>query len=246
MAPKQSSLRLYTKARLSADAGVVLDKAQVHYIGNVMRRQVSDPVILFNGQDGEWLGELQEVRKNGALVHIKERLRPQTAEPDIHLYFAPLKKIQTALVIQKATELGVSKIFPVQTARTSAEKIRPDKMELQAIEAAEQCERLTLPEIAGLAKLETVLAKKEEGRPLVFCDERAAGIGNLSTLQALSEAGRWSVLVGPEGGFSETEKNMILAYGSAHAISLGPRILRAETAVIASLSLLQAVVGDWQ
>ncbi len=245
MAAHKSALRLYVTSDLASDTGVVLDKGQAHYAGNVMRRQAGDPVILFNGRDGEWLCDFQEIRKQHALVHVRELLRPQKQEPDIILLFAPLKKIQTSLVIQKATELGAVRLCPVQTVRTNADRIREDKMYLQAIEAAEQCERLSVPEISDISRLEKALDELDADRPLVFCDERFAGGGNLQVLETLKSAGKWSLLVGPEGGFSEEEKTMIRARDNTHAISLGPRILRAETAVIAGLSLLQATVGDW-
>ncbi|WP_415236432.1 16S rRNA (uracil(1498)-N(3))-methyltransferase [Sneathiella sp.] len=245
MAPKISSVRLYVEASLGLDAGIILDRPQAHYVGNVMRKQVGDPVVLFNGRDGEWLGELQEVRKNHALVHVKSCLREQTPEPDIILYFAPLKKIPTALVVQKATELGASQLSPVQTTRTNADKIRDDKMVLQAIEAAEQSERLSVPEIRKLEKLSTVLKHRDMDRPLIFCNERLDKKAPLEQLADLKNFGKWAVLIGPEGGFSEEEVSQIMASENVHAIGLGPRILRAETAVMASLTLLQAVCGDW-
>ena len=173
MIPKPYSLRLYVPSDLDKDLGVVLDKTQSHYVATVMRRAAGDKVALFNGRDGEWLGVLQEVHKNHCLVHVTEMLRPQIAEPDIELLFAPVKKVQTALIIQKATELGVASLQPVQTLRTNAERLREDKMALQALEAAEQCERLNLPTVHGLIKLEQALSSLETDRALIFCNERA-------------------------------------------------------------------------
>lgn len=245
MAQKQHSVRLFMDADLIKDGGVVLDKAQAHYVGTVMRKGVDDEIILFNGRDGEWIGQIQEMKKSLALVHLTEQLRPQTIEPDIQLLFAPVKKTQNAMIVQKATELGVSRITPIQTLRTNSDKLRRDKMRLQVIEAAEQSERLTIPEIDEPQKLNVALDQLEEGRILVFCHERMVEGGALSVLTKLTEYKKFAVLVGPEGGFSDEERIKILSCDQAHAISLGPRILRAETAVISALSLLQSVCGDW-
>lgn len=246
MFPKPYSLRLFVPSDLGQDLGVVLDKAQSHYVANVMRKAAGDRIALFNGRHGEWLGLLQEVHKNHCLVHVTEQLRPQLAEPDITLLFAPVKKVQTALIIQKATELGVAALQPVLTARTNAERVRPDKMRLQALEAAEQCERLNLPEVGEPISLEMALARLEPERVLLFCNERLTGNSAGEVIPALADAGKWAVLTGPEGGFTDEEIALISARENTHAISLGPRILRAETAVIAALSLLQAFHGDWK
>jgi len=246
MAQKQHSVRLFIDADLTKDGGVVLDKPQAHYVGTVMRQGVDDSLILFNGRDGEWIGQIQEIKKNLALVHLKEQTRPQTAGPDIQLLFAPVKKTQNAMIVQKATELGVSQITPVQTLRTNSDKIRRDKMRLQVIEAAEQSERISIPDIADPQKLNVALDLLEEDRMLIFCHERLAEGGAISILSKLAEYQKFAVLIGPEGGFSDEERTKILSCDQAHAICLGPRILRAETAVISALSLLQAVCGDWR
>jgi len=245
MLPKPYSLRLYVPSDLGKDLGVVLDKNQSHYVATVMRRAVGEKIALFNGRDGEWLGDLQEVHKNHCLVHVTEQLRPYTEEPDIELLFAPIKKVQTALIIQKATELGVASLQPVQTMRTNAERLREDKMALQAMEAAEQCERLNLPIIHGLIKLERALNALEPERTLIFCNERLTGNSAVNVLPQIKPSDKWAIVTGPEGGFADDEIEMISARPNTHAISLGPRILRAETAVIASLALLQAFHGDW-
>ncbi|MEH6402258.1 MAG: 16S rRNA (uracil(1498)-N(3))-methyltransferase [Sneathiella sp.] len=246
MAQKQHSVRLFIDADLTKDGGVVLDKSQTHYVGTVMRQEAGDSIILFNGRDGEWLGHIQEVKKSHALVHSTEQLRPQTSGPDIQLLFAPVKKTQNAMIVQKATELGVSQIIPVQTLRTNSDKIRKDKMLLQVIEAAEQSERLSIPEITDPLKLNAALDQLEEDRILIFCHERLAEGAALVVLEKLTEHKKFAVLIGPEGGFSDDERTKILSCDQAHAISLGPRILRAETAVISALSLLQSVCGDWK
>jgi len=246
MAQKQHSVRIYIDADLSMDNGVVLDKAQAHYVGTVMRRKIDDEIVMFNGRDGEWLGKVQEVRKNHALVSLVECLREQTNEPDIHLAFSPVKKIQNALIIQKATELGVSELVPVQTLRTNSDRPREDKMLMQAIEAAEQSERLTVPIVQPPQKLEKYLARMEPDRALIFCHERHDTQDPIAVLSALPDTTKYTVLVGPEGGFSDAERKMIMSCDNSHTLGLGSRILRAETAVVSALSLLQAVRGDWQ
>ncbi|WP_169567768.1 16S rRNA (uracil(1498)-N(3))-methyltransferase [Sneathiella limimaris] len=245
MAQKQFQVRLFVDADLGVDVGIALDQAQAHYVGTVMRKSVGDELLLFNGRDGEWLGEIQDIRKKQVLVHIKEQIRSQSAGPDIRLYFAPVKKIQTNLILQKATELGVSELVPVQTTRTNADRLREDKMLAQVIEAAEQCERLTVPTIRPLVKLDKALQEMEADRPLIFCHERFDGKDPISGLATIKGAGRYAVLIGPEGGFTDEEREKIMSCDGAHTLSLGPRILRAETAVAASLTLLQAVCGDW-
>ncbi|MEH6547650.1 MAG: 16S rRNA (uracil(1498)-N(3))-methyltransferase, partial [Sneathiella sp.] len=223
----------------------VLDKSQSHYIATVMRRSEGEKVSLFNGRDGEWLGVLQEVHKNHCLVHITEQLRFQEEEPDIHLLFSPVKKIQTNMIVQKATELGVAEIQPVLTRRTNSERLKKDKLELQALEAAEQCERLNLPVVHEAVKLEVALKSLASDRMLIFCDERRSGNMALDVLPQFSENRKWAMITGPEGGFTEEEGDFISSQKNTVAISLGPRILRAETAVIAGLSILQATCGDW-
>lgn len=245
MFPKPYSLRLFVPSDLGNDLGVVLDKNQSHYVANVMRKAAGERIALFNGRDGEWLGLLQEAHKNHCLVHVTEQLRPQLAEPDITLLFAPVKKIQTALIVQKATELGVAMLQPVQTARTNAERLREDKMELQALEAAEQCERLNVPAVGELVPLRQALDALAPDRVLLFCNERLTGNSAGEIIPALASAEKWAIVTGPEGGFTDEEISMIAGRANTHAMSLGPRILRAETAVIGALSLLQAFHGDW-
>jgi 16S rRNA (uracil1498-N3)-methyltransferase len=246
MKTKQYSVRLFVTSDLAQDLGVVLDKPQSHYVATVMRRTVGEKVVLFNGRQGEWLGVLQEVHKNHCLVHVKECLRPQKDEPDIHLLFAPVKKIQTSMIVQKATELGVAEIQPVLTQRTNAERIRTEKLALQVLEAAEQCERLNLPLVHDATKLETALDDMDTDRILIFCDERRTGNMALDILSSLEENRKWALITGPEGGFTELEREFISSRENTFAVSLGSRILRAETAVIAGLSLMQASCGDWK
>lgn len=242
---KQYSARLFVTSDLGQDLGVVLDKSQSHYIATVMRQETGEKIALFNGRDGEWLGALQEVHKSHCLVHVTEQLRVQEEEPDIHLLFAPVKKIQTNMIVQKATELGVAEIQPVLTRRTNSERLKKNKLELQALEAAEQCERLNLPVIRDTVKLDAAINSLAPDRKLIFCDERRSGNPALNVLPQFKDNQKWAVIVGPEGGFTEEEGEFISARENTVSISLGPRILRAETAVIAGLALLQATCGDW-
>ncbi|WP_025898134.1 16S rRNA (uracil(1498)-N(3))-methyltransferase [Sneathiella glossodoripedis] len=246
MAQKEYSVRLYVDAGLSQDQGVVLEKAQSHYIGTVMRRKPGDKVLLFNGRDGEWLGEIQEIKKNHSLIRPVERTRIQKNGADIELWFAPVKKTQTALIIQKATELGVSCLVPVQTMRTQADRLREDKMYLQAVEAAEQCERLSVPKIKELTKLDKVLASREADRELIFCHERRDLSDPVEVLEGVAPSNKVAILVGPEGGFTEEEREKIASCDGTHILGMGPRILRAETAVVSALTLFQALCGDWR
>ncbi len=245
MAQKQYTVRLFVASDLAKDLGVVLDKAQSHYVATVMRRREGEKVALFNGRDGEWIGTLQEVHKNHCLIHITEHLRPQQPEPDIYMLFAPVKKPQTNFIVQKATELGAREIWPVQTIRTNSERLRADKLGLQALEAAEQCQRLNVPKIRETQKLQNALQALESDRTLIFCDENLGGQNTVDVFSGLRESKKWAVLTGPEGGFTDEEGELIRNRANTHAISLGPRLLRAETAVVASLTLLQAVCGDW-
>ncbi len=245
MAQKQYSVRLFVASDLAKDLGVVIDKAQSHYVATVMRRREGDRIALFNGRDGEWIGTLQDAHKNHCLIHITEQLRPQQAEPDIYMLFAPVKKAQTNFIVQKATELGAQEIWPVQTIRTNSERLRTDKLGLQALEAAEQCQRLNVPAIQKARKLQSALEELEPDRTLIFCDENLEGRDAIGALTDLRESTKWAVLTGPEGGFTDEEGDLIRNRPNTHAISLGPRLLRAETAVVASLTLLQAVCGDW-
>lgn len=245
MSQKEFSVRLYVENDLAKNAGIALDKPQTHYLGTVMRRQVGDHVAIFNGRDGEWKAEIQEIRKSHTLLNPVEQLKPQNAEPNIKLLFAPVKKIQNAIIVQKATELGASELVPVLTQRTNSDRIRADKMELQVIEAAEQCERLTVPVVSSPVKLKAAIQALEEDRILFFCHERSDSSSPIQVLQKAKGADKFAILVGPEGGFTEEERDFLSECDNAHILPLGPRILRAETAVAASLSLLQAVHGDW-
>jgi 16S rRNA (uracil1498-N3)-methyltransferase len=222
---------------LAPDAELALAPGQAHYLGTVMRRAPGDRLRLFNGRDGEWLGRLTALRKDRAAVRAETRLRPQAPEPDLWLLFAPLKRDATDLVAQKATELGAAALLPVFTERTNAARINPARLAAIATEAAEQSERLTVPRIAPAATLPEALAAWPAGRPLVAAMERrAAG-------PVRPAAGPSALLVGPEGGFSVRELDDLARRPFVVPATLGPRILRADTAAIVGLALLQAESG---
>jgi 16S rRNA (uracil1498-N3)-methyltransferase len=234
--------RLFVAADLCAGAGLVLGKDQSHYLAHVMRAKAGESVLLFNGRDGEWLGELAEIGKQAVRLAVRQQTRPQAAEPDLWLLAAPLKKDNTDLVAQKATELGAGALWPVFTRRTVASRVNTDRLRAQLMEAAEQCERLTVPDLKEPAALDKILAGWDGTRTLLVLDESGSG-------PPLAEAippGPLALLVGPEGGFAPEERRMLAALPFARPVSVGPRILRAETAAIAALAVVQALAGDWR
>ncbi len=224
--------RLHVPGELAAGTELSLSPEQAHYLGGVLRLRAGEMVILFNGRDGEWRGRLDEIRRDKARVAVHMQLRPQAAEPDLWLVFAVLKRDATDLVVQKATELGVSALLPVFSARTNAARINLDRLSAIAREAAEQSERLTVPEVRAPAPLPDLLARWPSERGLAAAIERGG--------PARIPYGSGALLVGPEGGFAAAELDALRAARFVSPISLGPRILRAETAVIAGLALLQA------
>lgn len=225
---------------------VVLDKQQSHYLAHVMRLGVGARVRLFNGMDGEWSARIVEASRSAVVVAPDDRTRPQTFGPDLHYLFAPLKHARLDYMVQKAVEMGVSRLTPVLTERTEARRVNLDRMHANAIEAAEQCELLCVPEIAGEERLATALSRLEPDRTLVFCDEDAPCANPIEALAALPKAAPLAVLVGPEGGFTDTERALASRHPAIVRISLGPRILRADTAAVAALAVIQATLGDWR
>jgi 16S rRNA (uracil1498-N3)-methyltransferase len=227
------SIRLHVAAALAEGSTVAATPAQAHYLGNVMRRGPDDAVLLFNGKDGEFSARIEIVRRDVAKLRVEHRTRAQTIEPDLWLAFALLKRDATDLVVQKATELGVSALLPVLTERGNTHRMNADRLNAIAIEAAEQCERLTVPELYAPRPLATLLSDWPRDRHLIAAIER-------STAPSIASAGGpRALLVGPEGGFSPTELDALRSHPFVTPASLGPRILRAETACIAGLALLQ-------
>ena len=214
-----------------------------HYLGTVMRRKPGDMLRVFNGRDGEWLAEIADLGKRGGALICRDLLREQVAGPDLWLMFAPVKRARTDFIIEKAVEMGVARICPVFTDHTNSERVRPERMVAQVREAAEQCGRLDMPEIAAAAKLSSVLAEWDPERALIFADEGRAGAGGGAGAIPAAPA---AVLIGPEGGFSEPERRAITAISTAVPVALGPRILRADTAAVAALTMWQMAAGDWQ
>ena len=239
---KHAKVRLFVDQPLGKGQSVALSREQAHYLFGVMRLGVSDLVALFNGVDGEWQGEVVEAgKKRGVLVCLQQSA-PLRMPPDLWLLFAPIKKARTDFIVEKAAEMGAAKIFPVQTAFTNSERIRRDRLQAHAVEAAEQCGGTFVPEVAEIAKLERVLADWPRERQLMFCDETLAG----KNAALPANKGPWSVLIGPEGGFSDAERGRLAGMEQTHAVSLGPRILRADTAVVAALTVWQQALGDWR
>ncbi len=230
-------------AVLSAAEDVALSREQGHYLTAVLRMVSGDAVHVFNGRDGEWLANLATVSKKLVTLRCERLLSAVKPPPDVDFLFAPLKHARLDYLVQKATELGVRRLRPVMTARTVAERVNLERMRANAVEAAEQCNLVFVPEVLEPAKLGPVLREWQAGRALVYCDETSA-VGNpLVALRELSVPA--AVLVGPEGGFTEEERGLLKSLPFVTAIGLGPRIMRADTAAVAALTLLQAVIGDW-
>lgn len=228
---------------MSAGAELALDRDQGHYLTHVLRLAPGDTVAVFNARDGEWLAYLTQAGKKAVALRIERRTADVSPPPDVDYLFAPLKHARLDYVVQKATELGVRRLRPVITERTIAERVNLQRMKANAVEAAEQCNLVFVPEVCEPVKLATALSEWQVGRALVYCDERAAIANPIDALRALAAPA--AVLIGPEGGFTVAEKAMLTAKPFVTAISLGPRIMRADTAAVAALTLVQAALGDW-
>jgi 16S rRNA (uracil1498-N3)-methyltransferase len=233
--------RLFVRQPLGAEASVALDPGQANYLGNVMRRGEGDEVLLFDGANGEWLARVTEVGRKRMILSAERQTRSQERVPDCVLAFAPVKRAQTDWLVEKATELGAAALHPVITQRTSVDRVKLDRHESIAIEAAEQCNRTTVPAIGEPIGLERWLAGRDTGRHLYFADES----GGVPAGTAF-KTGPAAILTGPEGGFSDAERALVRSSGNVTPISLGPRILRAETAALAALALFMATAGDWR
>lgn len=240
-----TSQRLFVDAPLSEGARVPCTPEQASYLRSVLRLADGDEILVFNGRDGEWRARLAAEGKRGASLEMLDRMRAQAGGPDLHYLFAPLKRARLDYMVQKATELGVARLVPVLTRHTVAERVNLDRMRANAIEAAEQCGILRVPDVAEPMKLPALLDGWDTARTLVFCDEAAEQASPIAALSAMSP-GPLAVLIGPEGGFSPDERAMIRARPQAVALSLGPRIMRADTAAVAALALVNATLGDWR
>ena len=233
--------RIFVAAALAADAEIAFDRDQANYLRNVLRLESGDAVLLFNGRDGEWRARLA-VAKRALTAAVEERLRTQPAPPDLHFLFAPLKHSRLDYMVQKAVEMGVSRLRPVLTRFTQVSRVNVERMRANVIEAAQQCGVLSLPEVMEPADFGKIA---EYGRLLIFCDERAEVQDPIEALRAVPRL-PLSLLIGPEGGFAEEERAALLKRGQTVRIALGPRILRGDTAAVAAMALVQAVLGDWR
>jgi len=234
--------RLHVPEGLSVDAQIELSREAAHYLTTVLRKSEGDSLRVFNGDSGEWRAEISAVRKKSGLITIMEQLRAHAVVPNITLLFAPVRKHRTAFIIEKGTELGVRRFQPVLTARTQFPRLNTAKARLQAIEAAEQTERLDVPEIREAKPLLDVLSGWDD-TPILFADE--AGDAQNAREACANYPAPIAILIGPEGGFTDAERSEIRAMSNVYPVSLGPRILRADTAAVALLSIWQSVMGDW-
>ncbi len=251
MTKARTTPRLFVDVGLGPDSSLALDPAQTHYLGHVMRLRPGDRVRLLNGRDGEWSAVIENLGKNSCTVNINRSLRPQNTEPGPWLAFAPVKKTQTDFIVEKATELGASRLCPVFTSRTNSARINLDRMRARVIEASEQCGRLTVPDIAGPETLDRLMTEWPADRRLLVLDESGVGQPIAEVLEGLREgpdriSHDCGFLTGPEGGFEESELDALRKLDFVTGVGLGWRILRAETAALAALACWQAILGDGQ
>ena len=239
--PPASTPRLFVDQPLAADLTLPLTGPAANYLGSVMRLMPGDPVRLFDDRTGEWLAEVTDAGRRAVTLRITAQLRGREAVPDLWLLFAPIKKGRIDWVVEKATELGVARMQPVITARTIVDRPNLDRLRAHAIEAAEQCDRTALPELGEPIRLAGLLGGWDAARALIFADE-TGGV----PLASIARPGKAAILIGPEGGFTPEERAAIRATAGARPVSLGPRILRADTAAAAAIALWMAAAGDWR
>ncbi len=238
-----SKTRLFVDHPLGSAQSVPLSRDQAHYLFGVMRLPVGAVVSLINGKDGEWDAKVVEAGKKGGILLCQSQTQPLQTPPDVWLVFAPIRKERTAFIVEKATELGAARICPIQTEFTNnADRLRVDKLRAHALEATEQCGGTFVPAVDDLVKLGKLLDGWDQTRQIMFCDETM--LGKASVLDA-GLTGPWAIFIGPEGGFSNRERDRLRGMDCAHPVSLGPRILRADTAAVAALTLWQNAMGDW-
>jgi len=243
----QPNARLYVDQPLHEGALIVIEKAQAHYLATVLRQKQGNRVALFNGRDGEWWGVLHQMDRKGASIQLERQSRPQAPEPDIWLCFAPIKFGRIDYMVEKVTELGASALLPVQTERTVVSRLYDERLQAHMVEAAEQSERLSLPELRPYQKLEQLLAgwpQQAAGRVLLYGDETGKGQPPVALAEKLADK-PLAILIGPEGGFTPKELELLRHCPFTQALHLGPRILRADTAALAALSCVMALAGHW-
>ena len=249
MSRDADKLRLFVECGLETGARVAIDRAQAHYLGHVMRRGIGDPLLVFNGRDGEWRARLDELGKGGGALIVAEATRPQASDSDIWVLFAPVKRTPIDRIARAATELGASRLAPVLTRHTVARRINTNRLRANAREAAEQCGRLSVPDVANPMSLAAALEAWPAERRLLVADETGAGeaiADVLIALRAERPVPPSAILTGPEGGFAPGELDALGDLPFATRVQLGPRILRAETAVLSALACWQALIGDWR
>ncbi len=237
--------RLFLDLPLAAGRSLEVEGPQAHYLATVLRMKAGDAVLVFNGRDGEWRAEIGAVRKKALTLVPVEQTRPQPPASDFVFAFAPIKAGRLDYLVQKAVEMGAGTIQPVITQHTQMTRIGTDRLQANALEAAEQCGILSLPKVEDAIGFDAFLARWDAGRRLIFCDEAEESQNPLPILSRITED-RVGVIIGPEGGFSDGERKQLRALPFVTAIPLGPRILRADTAAVAAMAVIQAAIGDWQ
>jgi 16S rRNA (uracil1498-N3)-methyltransferase len=236
----EAKIRLYVDQSLATGQPVAVSEFHANYLFNVMRLTPGAAVILFNGRDGEWLATVDQAGKRRGMLTCQSQTAPLRLPPDVWLLFAPIKKARSDFIVEKAVELGAARILPVQTRYTN-ERLRQDKLAAHAVEAAEQCGATFVPPVADLIPLDKLLSTWPGDRRLLWCDEALSAPTTLTG----PRGGKWAILIGPEGGFAPDEQSRLRALPQITPLSLGPRILRADTAAVAALTLWQAALGDW-
>lgn len=239
-------LRLYVEAPLGEGLRLVPAEAQTHYLLTVMRSREGDRVRLFNGRDGEWRARVAEVTRKRCVLVCEAQTAPQADVPDLWLVFAPIKKTPADYVAQKATELGVRVLQPAITRRTVARRVNIDRMRANAVEAAEQSGRVSVPEVREAKDLDRLLSDWPRQRHILYCDESGDAAPIATSLAGTDRAAPWAVLTGPEGGFDPEERALVRSHASVVPVTLGPRIMRADTAALAALAIWQSLIGDWR
>ncbi len=241
----QTLPRLFLDLPFADGAVLPLEREQMHYLVNVLRLEAGDLLKVFNGKDGEWLATLIQPTRKTAALGLREAFRPQTTGSDIWYCFAPLKHARLDYIVQKAVEMGASRICPVLTRRTQSQRIKDERMRANVIEAAEQCGILTIPSVEEAVSLPELVGAWPKERLLVLCDEEAPLADPVAALAPHKGKAQSAILIGPEGGFADEERALLARIDNRVTVSLGPRILRADTAGVAAMALVQAVVGDW-
>ena len=242
---RANSIRLFVDDTPDTGRELVCTRAQANYLLNVMRLQSGAELLIFDGRTGEWRAELVVQGRGRCALRPLERVREQIAGPDIEYLFSPLKRARLDYMVQKATEMGVAALQPVLTQHTAVARVNAERMRANVIEAAEQCGVLRVPEVRAPVSLDGLLADWDAARPIIYCDEDAPITSPLDALKRVTP-GRLAVLIGPEGGFDARERNRLRSLSFVTPVSLGPRVMRADTAAVAALSLVNAVLGDWQ